>query len=217
MKALWTLTPTCPPLDVLALSWPLPAEEPPAEEDRFDPAGINLRYEEPPEDVFKPKLNNYQQLKQAQQRQSIEQALRAFERGSLQTWEVYAGPGNLSAAFQALGHETMKFDINNGWDFTKREHQKQFLALQTKLCPRFVWIAPPCRKWSPMQRLNAREPWQKDLLQAERDVEENAHLRFSRKVFKNQLDAWIGTTQTCRVMEHQHLQEHGRTLAQDTS
>ena len=40
-----------------------------------------------------------------------------------------------------------------------------------------------------MQRLNAREPWQKDLLQAERYVEENTHLRFSRKVFKNQLDA----------------------------
>ena len=72
-----------------------------------------------------------------------------------------------------------------------------------------------------MQRLNAREPWQGDLLQAERDVEENTHLRFSRKVFENQLDAenqfWIGTTQTCRVMEHQHLQEHGLTLAQDTS
>ena len=37
----------------------LAAEEPPAEEeeDRFDPAGINLHYEESPEDVFKPITN----------------------------------------------------------------------------------------------------------------------------------------------------------------
>ena len=37
----------------------LAAEEPPAEEeeDRFDPADINLHYEESPEDVFKPITN----------------------------------------------------------------------------------------------------------------------------------------------------------------
>lgn len=114
-------------------------------------------------------IQTHQQYALAQQRQMVDQALMAFERGQLQSWELYSGSGNL----------WLQFDLNNGWDFTNREHQKAFLALQDRLEPRFIWIAPPCKKWSSLQRLNCQEEWQQDLLQADSDIEENTHLKFT--------------------------------------
>lgn len=42
------------------------------------------------------------------------------------------------------------------WDFTKKEIKDEFIALLHEVNPEFVWIAPPCRKWSTMKRLTKR-------------------------------------------------------------
>ena len=42
------------------------------------------------------------------------------------------------------------------WDFSKENVREQFLKLINKEQPHFVWLAPPCTKWSPMQRINIK-------------------------------------------------------------
>ena len=164
------------------------------DEDVIDISGVALNYDEDPGGIYKPiglkllkTIHNQQQCQAAQQQQMVHQALAMYEKGQLQSWEVYSGSGNLSHELAALGHAVMTFDINNGWDFTQRSHQKAFLDLQEQMEPRFVWLAPPCPKWSPLQRLRCRDPLMKEVLQAERDIEEHTHLRFSKKVYCNQL------------------------------
>ena len=186
-----------------------------------------MNYDEDPRAVYKPvglklmkSIQNQQQCQLAQQKHMIHQALAVYEKGQLQSWEIYSGSGNLSKELANLGHAVLTFDINNGWDFTQRAHQRAFLELQEQMAPRFVWLAPPCRKWSPLQRLRCREPWQHEVLQAERDVEENTHLRFSKKVYCNQLkrkdhailespkpaDSW--KTRTFKSMDDQWYKGH---------
>ena len=197
------------------------------DEDIIDVSGQDMNYDEDPGAVYKPaglklmkSIQNQQQYQLAQQKHMIHQALAVYEKGQLQSWELYSGSGNLSKELANLGHAVLTFDINNGWDFTQRAHQKAFLDLQEQMAPRFVWLAPPCRKWSPLQRLRCREPWQHEVLQAERDVEENTHLRFSKKVYCNQLkrkdhailespkpsDSW--KTRTFKSMDEQWYKGH---------
>ena len=128
-------------------------------------------------------------LARARQRQTIEQALRAHQRGTLMTWEVYSGRGNLAQAFRQLGHDVLVFDLTNGWDFTNAQHRQEFFALQRRCGPHFIWMAPPCTKWSPLQLLNIHDDYQWEALQCDRDYEEHHHLRFTAKVFTQQQDS----------------------------
>ena len=83
-----------------------------------------------------------------QRRTVVEQALIAHEAGRKVFWEVYSGSANLSAVMAEAGWETMSFDYNTGWDFTRADHRRDFLKLLDATCPEFVWLAPPCMVWS---------------------------------------------------------------------
>ena len=169
-------------------------EEPEADHDQFEPAGKPMTYEEDQNLIYREitnklmnSLHSSQTLARARQRQQIEHALRAHDRGTLTMWEVYSGQGNLSQAFRSLGYETLCFDIDNGWDFTRLSHRQAFLDLQQRCAPHFIWLAPPCTKWSPLQNLTAKDEAQQEILQCERDQEEYSHLRFCRQVVKRQV------------------------------
>lgn len=45
-----------------------------------------------------------------------------------------------------------------------------------KVKPLYVWMAPPCRVWSTIQRLNCGAPEKMKKVMDQRDVEENSHL-----------------------------------------
>ena len=70
---------------------------------------------------------------------------------------MYSGKGNLAKTFKDLGHEVMVSDRNKRWDFTNDQHQKEFLMLHQRIGPDFVWLAPPCTKWSPLQFLSVKD------------------------------------------------------------
>ena len=53
------------------------------------------------------------------------------------------------------------------WDFGKKEVRRTFLDLLRSERPHFVWLAPPCTKWSTMQNLAARSPDAKLKLEAD--------------------------------------------------
>ena len=62
------------------------------------------------------------------------------------------------------------------WDFNDKAVRQEFIELLREVSPDFVRLAPPCRKWSAMQRLNLRTNAQRERLQAERSDEEESHL-----------------------------------------
>ena len=170
-------------------------EQDPGQQDQQELSGSPMDYAEDQTAVYRNitgKLMNtlhcQHTLARARQRQTIEQALRAHQRGTLMTWEVYSGKGNLAQAFRQLGHEVLVFDLHNGWDFTNAQHRQEFFELQRRCGPHFIWLAPPCTKWSPLQLLNVKDDARWEVLQCERDYEEHHHLRFTAKVFKQQLD-----------------------------
>ena len=120
------------------------------------------------------------------QRHVMEQILRAHDGRRLQFWEVYAGSGNLAEAMRKKGYDVKTFDINNGWDFTQSSHRRALLKLHYEQMPDFVWIAPPCTKWSPLQRINVKTPEQAEALQADRDFEEHTHLKLTEQLHTRQ-------------------------------
>ena len=120
------------------------------------------------------------------QRHVMEQILRAHDGRRLQFWEVYAGSGNLAEAMRKKGYDVKTFDINNGWDFTQSSHRRALLKLHYEQMPDFVWIAPPCTKWSPLQRISIKTPEQAEALQADRDFEEHTHLKLTEQLHTRQ-------------------------------
>ena len=92
--------------------------------------------------------------------------------------------GNLS---QHLGHNFPDVVVSTfstpDWDFTRERDRSEFLKLVRKERPHFVFMAPPCTKWSPIQQMNARTSRQKKELMDERDQEEKSHLKLVREVF----------------------------------
>ena len=116
----------------------------------------------------------------------MEQALHAHESGRKVFWEVYSGSANLSTAMAQAGWEIMSFDYNTGWDFTIGSHRREFLQLLDATCPEFVWMAPPCTIWSNLQNLTPMTPQRQLALQADRDYEENTHLKMCKRAFQKQ-------------------------------
>ena len=120
-------------------------------------------------------------------RDTVEQALSAHDNGRRLFWEVYSGSGQLSDEMEQHGWEVQRFDYNTGWDFEDPLHRREFLHLLNLLCPEFVWYAPPCTVWSPLQNLNMDTPERYDALMADRDYQETTHLRFCYKGYAKQL------------------------------
>ena len=93
----------------------------------------------------------------------------------LKFFEVYVDHGNLSAflAKEYADVEVSSFSLPE-WDFMKKEVRQEFIDLLRTVSPEFVWLAPPCRKWSAIQRLNRRTDVQAQRLQE--DVREKKNL-----------------------------------------
>jgi len=98
---------------------------------------------------------------------------------------------------QASGYQVKTFDLNNGWDFTIHSNMKML----RQECPDFVWLAPPCTIWSPLQELTPRTEEQQTALLCERDYQEHVHLKFTRRVFEEQArdDRDAGVEQPARA------------------
>eukprot|EP00435_Cladocopium_sp_Y103_P020900 s3002_g5.t1 len=128
---------------------------------------------------------------------TLEQALLAHQKNKKMFWEVYSGSGNLAATMAAEGWEVMCFDIKNGWNFELAQHRREFLQLQQQVCPKFVWLAPPCTVWPSLQNLNVSTPERQEALDADRDFQE----AFIKQVER----AWIrdfGPIHILQVDEH---------------
>ena len=140
-------------------------------------------------------------MEQHRQKTAVEQAMTAHDRSTKQFWEVYSGSGHLSQAMQAYGYQVRTFDLNNGWDFTVHAHRKKFMKMLRQECPDFVWLAPPCTIWSPLQELTPRTPEERQALLCERDYQEHVHLKFTRRVFDEQArdDRDAGVEQPARA------------------
>ena len=103
----------------------------------------------------------------------------------LKFFEVYEDNGNLS--MYLANHygdvEISPFRLPN-WDFTKKKHAKTFLKLIEEVRPHFIWLAPPCAKWSTMQRLNTRDEKSKEQFKIDQQLEEITHLWLVKEIFK---------------------------------
>ena len=80
----------------------------------------------------------------------MEQVLFAHQKGKRIFWEAYSGSAYLSAVMEPQGWEVANFDYNSGWDFDIAQHRREFLELQDKTCPDFIWYSPKCTEWSPL-------------------------------------------------------------------
>ena len=128
----------------------------------------------------------HQQHLAQQHKATIEATLQAHAEHRMQFWEIYAGDANLASAMQAKGYVVRTFDIRSGWDFTNPKHQRELIKLYYLTSPDVIWLAPPCTKWSPIQRLNIRSQADQDRLEAQQQHEEGTHLRFSKNLHNKQ-------------------------------
>ena len=157
------------------------------------PPQANLDHEEDPTAVFRPITNKllktmalHQHTQKVSRKRVVDRILSFYDKGVKQFWEVYAGQSNLSKAMSDLGYEITTFDLNSGWNFEKAHHRREFFRLLRRVCPDFVWLAPPCTVWSPLQNLTWRSEEQLHALQCERDYQEHIHLKFTSRVFLEQ-------------------------------
>ena len=69
--------------------------------------------------------------------------------------ELFAGSANLTTEFAKRGHNVLEpRDIRFGHDLTKLDVQEQVLRDIEYYKPKLLWVALPCTKWSPWQRIN---------------------------------------------------------------
>ena len=113
----------------------------------------------------------------------------------LKFFEIYVDRGNLSSHLAANypDVEVSTFSLPD-WDFTKQEHRHALIELIKEVRPHFVFIAPPCTKWSSIQGLNAKTPAQRAKLVQARNEEEKSHLQLAKDVFQtgNEMDSPAG-------------------------
>ena len=110
---------------------------------------------------------------------------KAMEARGLEFWEVYVDGGNLS---KFMVKEYPDVTVANfslpDWDFSKAHVRRAFIALLKERRPHFVWYAPPCTEWSPMQGLNSITEDGKMKLQVRREEAESSHLELVRQGFE---------------------------------
>ena len=116
----------------------------------------------------------------------VEQALHSHETGKKIFWEVYSGSGNLSDMMEYHGWKVQRFDYDTGWDFDRATDRRAFLELQDEVCPDFIWYAPKCTDWSPLQNLNTLTEERREALEAEREYQEKVHLKMCRRSYLKQ-------------------------------
>ena len=125
----------------------------------------------------------------------------------LKFFEVYVDQGNLAVhlATKYDDVEASTFSLPE-WDFQKKEVRAEFIELLREVSPEFVWVAPPCRKWSAIQRLNRRTKEQQKKLKEEREKEERSHLSLVSEVAKE-----TKKMENNYAMEHPHGAESWKT------
>ena len=102
---------------------------------------------------------------------------RMDENKKLIFFEVYVDEGNI-ATYLARKYphvEVSTFGLPE-WDLSIPRVRDAFKKLVQRVKPHYVWMAPPCRVWSTIQRLNCGTPEKMNNLMDQRDVEENPHL-----------------------------------------
>ena len=70
------------------------------------------------------------------------------------------------------------------WDFSLKHVREAFIELLKERRPHFVWYAPPCTEWSPMQGLNSITDEGKENLRRRREEAEASHLELVRRGFE---------------------------------
>ena len=112
----------------------------------------------------------------------------------LEFWEVYVDGGNLS---KYMNKEYPDVKVANfslpEWDFSKKHVREAFIRLLKERRPHFVWYAPPCTEWSPMQGLNSITEFGKEKLKKRRSEAESSHLELVREGFEVGDDEDIGS------------------------
>eukprot|EP00435_Cladocopium_sp_Y103_P060521 s2481_g22.t1 len=126
-----------------------------------------------------------------QRRLAAEDALYAHQNGQKVFWEVFSGSANLSKTMEDAGWLVQCFDLDTGWNFEIASHRREFLEWLDVSCPDFVWFAPPCTIWSPLQELSmsptrgGEERCQ--AVMADRDYQEATFLRMTRRGYLSQV------------------------------
>jgi hypothetical protein len=147
-------------------------------------------------------------------RHAVESALMVHQQGRRIFWEVFRGqckPVTTDVARRLALVEG--FDLNTGWNFELAQHRREFLHLVDVICPGFVWFAPPCTVWPPLQQLKVDMDEKQEALQADRDYQETTYLKMAKRGYQKQQregrhagveqpkNARSWTTQTFRSMD----------------
>ena len=110
---------------------------------------------------------------------------KAMEARGLEFWEVYVDGGSLS---NFMIKEYPDVTVANfslpEWDFSLKHVREAFIELLKERRPHFVWYAPPCTEWSPMQGLNSITDEGKENLRRRREEAEASHLELVRRGFE---------------------------------
>lgn len=114
-----------------------------------------------------------------------EEAIRRSQEGKvLKFSEVYVDAGNLARRVTQMSKEAeVSMFGSPEWDFKKKEIRKQFLELVKKEGPYFIWMVPPCTKWSLIQCLNMRTDEQIRRMMRDRDEEEDIHMKLTKETY----------------------------------
>lgn len=102
-------------------------------------------------------------------------------------WEVYVGRGRVSEEAARLGAITVRFGLQEGWDFSKSSHRKALLRKIDSDDPDEIFFAPRCTLWSPMQNINIKNENDAAELEQLREVDHETHLMMIKKAYWKQV------------------------------
>ena len=121
-------------------------------------------------------------------------------------WEVYVGSSRLSTVAESLGMQVRRFGLEEGWDFSYKSHQHQFLQLLEDELPDEVFMSPTCGPWSRFQALSATTEEKKQELRELREWHHRTHLGFVRRVYEKQVSG----------ARHAHVEQPATALSWET-
>lgn len=100
---------------------------------------------------------------------------------------LYAGASRMSQVAESLGCLVERFGYETDYDFDLPSRRSYFLEYQAHVVPDEILYAPRCGLWSRMQAINATTEAKKDLLQQQRQLHHDHHLRFVKKSYLAQV------------------------------
>ena len=137
----------------------------------------------------------------------VSQTLRDMDlRQPRQLWEVYCGESRMSQIAASLGMDSQHFGLNNGWNFSYKSHQREFMKLLDEYQPDEIFLSPTCGPWSPMQNISSTTSKRQEQLEQLRDWHHRVHLRFCRRIYLKQISEG----------RHAHLEQPSRALSWKT-